>query len=141
MADIIFRIVLVQPPPGVDIGLQKGKGHDFETVQTQRSEGGDLVFEFTATEKGGNDLAGPFVQGKKGERFVYLDIGTIAGQYGSPWSRRLKIPLTGITPQMLAAGRLETSVPGTGRDGGPSCGTSREFDGWRITARPPKPGK
>ena len=141
MSDVIFKIVLTQPPAGVAIGLQQGKGHDYETVQTQQGDGGDLVFEFSAVAKPGADFSGPFVQGKKGERFVYLDIGTAAGQHGSPWTRRLKIPLTGVTAAMVAAGRLETAIPGTGRDGGPSCGTSREFDGWQITGRPPKPGK
>jgi len=45
--EITLRIVLIQPPPGVDFGVQKGNGNDYETVQTQRSKTGDLTFEFT----------------------------------------------------------------------------------------------
>ena len=121
-----LRIVLERPPAGVDFGLQKGRGSDYETVQKQRSPGADLTFEFSAPWKGGP--RGPFVQGKPSERFVYLDIGTAAGQVDSCWTRRLKIPLSGIEH----AGRYETRVPGTGKDGGPSCGTVKPFAGWRA---------
>ena len=137
-----FRIVLVEPPAGVDFGLQKGRGSVFETVQTQRSAGKDLQFEFTAEIRPGKGLLpefrGPFVQGPAGQRFVYIDIGTYAGQTDTPWSRRLKIPLTGITTEMVdrvSADRgavLETRVPGTGRDGSPSCATVKPFDGWNV---------
>jgi hypothetical protein len=78
------------------------------------------------------------VQGPTGERFVYLDIGTYAGQKETPWSRRLKIPLRGITGAMIAelsTGKdavLETRVLGTGKDGGPSCGTVKPFAGWKL---------
>ncbi|MBY0504737.1 MAG: hypothetical protein K2X03_12560 [Bryobacteraceae bacterium] len=127
-----FRIILEQPPAGVDIGLQKGKGHAYETVQTQRSTGADLVFEFTTPAK----LGGPFVQGPPAARFVYLDIGTAAGQVGSIWTRRLKIPLTGL-PEGVDS--VETFVPGKARDGGPNCGTVKPFAGWRATGPRPNP--
>jgi hypothetical protein len=104
----ILRIILEKPTPGVDFALQKGRGGDYETVQTQRSEGRDLHFEFTVRVKAtGKDSSpnflGAFVQGPTGERFVYIDIGTYAGQTGTCWSRRLKIPLRGITWQMIEA--------------------------------------
>jgi len=136
-----LRIVLERPPGGVDFGLQKGRGSAYETVQTQRSEGSDLSFEFSvpvkAARKDANpDLGGPFVQGSPGQRFVYIDIGTYARQADSCWSRRLKIPLTGITADMItAAGILETRVPGTGKDGGPSCASVKTFDGWKVKSR------
>src|SRR4030095_10988608 len=41
-----FRIVLENPPAGVDFALQKGKGNVYEIVQKQRSTGMNLVFEF-----------------------------------------------------------------------------------------------
>src|SRR5689334_11406568 len=96
-----FSIVLLQPPEGVDFGLQKGSGSNYETVQKQRSASGELHFEFTATIRRNKDSAdpdfkGPFVQGPLQGRFVYIDIGTLAGQTDSVWSRRLKIPLKGI---------------------------------------------
>src|SRR5262245_3957170 len=104
--DLTLRIVLKNPPAGVDFGLQKGKGSDYETIQRQRSRGEDLRFEFTVGVKSGRKgqvpmFLGPFVQGPPGERFVYLDIGTYAGQKNTCWSRRLKVPLSGITWDVL----------------------------------------
>jgi len=135
--ELTLRIILERPPKGVDFGLQKGRGSAYETVQTQRSRGKDLEFEFSVGVKAGagkamQALVSPFVQGSAGERFVYIDIGTCAGQADSCWSRRLKIPLTGITMDMIAArGILEARVSGTGKDGGPSCATVKPFDGWK----------
>ena len=124
---VTLRIVLEKPTAGVDFGLQKGHGSAYEVVSKQRSKGGDLEFEITVTAKTGcNDdlpnFAGPFVQGPAGERFVYIDIGTYASQTNTCWSRRLKIPLSGITWDMLRSGKvLVAHIPGTGKDGGPSC--------------------
>jgi Family of unknown function (DUF5990) len=138
--EVACRIVVLGPPPGVDYGLQKGHGSKYETVQTERSNGDDLRFAFTigvkAGGKGAPDFGGPFVQGPRGGRFIYIDIGTYAGQTGTPWSRRLKIPLTGITRQaidrVVRGGVLETRVPGSGRDGSPTCATAKPFVGWTI---------
>jgi hypothetical protein len=124
---VVLRIVLEKPTAGVDFGLQEGHGSNYAIVGKQRSKGSDLEFEFTVTAKAGrNDdlpnFAGPFVQGPVGERFVYINIGTYAGQSNTPWSRRLKIPLSGITWEMLRSGKvLIANIPGTGKDGGPSC--------------------
>ena len=30
---------------------------------------------------------------------------------------------------------METSVPGTGKDGGPNCATVKPFNGWKIIKR------
>ena len=134
--EIKLRIVLEHPPKGVDFALQKGRGRAHETTQKQRSDGKDLTFEFTPIVKDGVSdpmaaLSGAFIQGPRDQRFIYIDIGTLAGQVEAPWSRRLKIPLAGITMKMLRAGSiLEARVPGTGRDGSPSCATVKEFEGW-----------
>ena len=95
-SEINLRIVVEQPPSGVDYALQKGKGSLYETVQKQRSDGNDLTFEFTPTIRAGVSdpmaaLGGPFVQGPPKQRFVYLGIGACAGQHDSCWSRRLKV--------------------------------------------------
>jgi len=140
--ELTLRIVLERPPPGVVFGLQKGRGNAYETIQKQRAENGDLHFEFTVRAKpdrqdGQPTFLGPFVQGPPHERFVYLDIGTCAGQADSVWSRRLKIPLRGITWDMVdqvsdSSSALEARVPGQGSDGAPSCATVKHFDGWRV---------
>jgi len=141
--ELRVRVVLEQPPAGVDVGLQKGRGSAYQTIQTQRSAGGDLRFEcvvrVAVAQGAAPNLLGPFVQGPPGGRFLYLDIGTYAGQQGTPWSRRLKIPLDGITRELveraaIAGQVLEARVAGTGRDGGPTCGTVRPFSGWHARA-------
>jgi hypothetical protein len=66
-----------------------------------------------------------------------LDIGQFAGQKDCCWNRRLKIPLVGITWEMIrqvsADPRLilETSVPGTGERGGPMCAKLKHVD-WKV---------
>jgi hypothetical protein len=138
--EIKMRIVLQKAPAGVVFGLQKGKGNDFETVQKQKFVERDLVFEFPANLKindGQVDFSGPYVQGPREGRFVYLDIGTIAGQIDSTWSRRLKIPLGGISPEVAEqlskdGNLLEAKVPGTAKDGTPTCATVKNFTGWKL---------
>jgi len=139
--EINLRIVVERPPSGVYFGLQKGSGSNYETVQTVESKSADLKFEFNVRVRQGKDgrpnFLGPFVQGPPHERFVYLDIGTYAGQTNTPWSRRLKIPLRSITWDLISPtaksslATLEARVEGTGKDGGPSCGTVKPFEGWK----------
>src|ERR1041384_1698899 len=107
---VTLRVIVERPPGDVDFGIQDGHGNDYKTVQKQR---------YT-------------------NRFIYLDIGTYAGQTNTPWSRRLKIPLAGITWPMIeqasdASRVIEARVPGTGRDGGPTCGTVKQFSGWMLS--------
>lgn len=146
-SEITFQIVLLKPTPDVDFGLQKGSGSNYETVQKQRSGSKDLSFNLTINIKGDKakdkspKLTGSFVQGPTNGKFIYIDIGTYAGQTGTLWARRLKVPLTGITwkeiDQLIANPMLimETSVPGTGKDGGPNCATVKPFNGWKIIER------
>ena len=139
---VTLRIIVERPPGGVDFGVQEGHGNDYKTVQTQRFSKQDLRFEFPMRVKEGKNeqpnFLGAFAQGPASNRFIYLDIGTFAGQTNTPWSRRLKIPLAGITLPMVeqasdASVIIEVRVPGTGRDGGPTCGTVKQFSGWMLS--------
>jgi hypothetical protein len=142
--ELTLHITLLQPPGDTDFGLQKGKGNDYETIQKQRSGNGDLHFEAiinTKQDKNNKaDFTGPLVHGPIGERFLYIDIGTYAGQSNSVWGRRLKIPLASITNQVLEQLSrspnhiLQTHIAGTGKDGGPTCGTVKPFEGWKIAS-------
>ena len=63
-------------------------------------------------------------------RFVYIRIGQLAGDKASPWSRRMKIDIHDIEPDLLkraasGSGVVETTVGGTGADGTPACATVR----------------
>jgi hypothetical protein len=138
-----LHIVLEKPPVGVDFGLQKGSGSQYQTIQTQRSTGADMYFELEVEVKGDRKIdpnprfAGPFAQGKEPDKFFYIDVGALAGQVGG-WSRRIKIPFRGITWDLLdqattrSKRALKTSIPGTAKDGGPNCATVKPFKGWDI---------
>lgn len=141
-SEVTLNIVLENPTIGVDYGLQEGKGNDFKTIQTKRGNGKNLEFECNIKVK--NDIGaipvflGPLAQGPAHDRFIYIDIGTFAGQKDSCWDRRLKIPLSGITSTMIRQVlsnpqlKIETTVPGSGKSGGPNCGTVKAFEGWKL---------
>ncbi len=128
-------IILETPPLGVDYALQKGGGNTYEKVQKQRSAGKDLKFEFAVRvgeqKNGEPNFLGPFTQGPASARFVYLDIGQAAGQFDSLWSRRLKIPLYGITWDLVKEKKLVARVAGKAKDGSPTCATVKPFSGWK----------
>jgi hypothetical protein len=142
--ELPLHITLQTPPPGVHFGLQKGSGSKYETVQTQLSATGDLHFDLVVTIRGDRmkDLlpgfGGPFAQGNYPDQFIYIDIGTYAGKEDE-WSRRLKIPLSGITWDIIDEVNgntehiLRTQVPGTAKDGTPACATVKPFGGWKIS--------
>ena len=141
-SEITLQVILIKPTPDVVFGLQKGYGTNYETVQKQISTSNDLSFEFKIKVKGDRSkeklpkFSGSFVQGSANNKFVYIDIGTYAGQSDTIWSRRLKIPLTGITwrdiDTLSGNSSLEAIVPGTGRDEGPNCATVKPFGGWHL---------
>lgn len=70
------------------------------------------------------DFRGPVVQGKRGDRFVYLTWGNLeAGHF--EMFRRAKLMLNRIDPEVLAtavgSARLAASVELTDAHGGPRC--------------------
>ena len=138
-----LRIVLVDPPPGVDFGIQEGKGKDYRTLAVQRSKVGNLALEGTINVKGSfadglPNFAGLISQGPPTGRFIYIDIGKSAGQIDSCWQRRIKVPLEGITSEMIYSvlekqeRLLQALIAGTGKDGGPSCATVKPIGGWKV---------
>src|SRR6478672_6311507 len=124
--ELKLRIILEEPPPGVDFGLQLGKGATYQTIQTQQlSKTGNLTFNCSVTVKdnradGLPNFLGPLAQGPPAQRFIYLDVGQYAGQADSCWSRRIKIPLAKIDWDIIKqvakqpGSVLEARIPGTG---------------------------
>lgn len=133
--EITLRIILEKPTPATDFGIQEGNGHNYVTLQKQKSMGEDLTFDVTVRVKPSADgspvFLGAITQGSPKERFVYIDIGRAAGQLDTLWSRRLKIPLKSITWELIQQletkqpAVLEVRVPGVGKDGGPNCGGAK----------------
>ena len=138
---LALRIVVLDPPPGILWALQLGKDGMAKPSSATKSR---ICFDFTVevvegSSKGAFRLRGPAVQGRPGERFVYLRIGTYAGQAGTDVARRAKIGLEGITSKLLAAvrarraGVLEVQFAGTDSKGGAACATVPLLgNGWHV---------
>ncbi|OLY91481.1 DUF5990 family protein [Cnuella takakiae] len=138
LKEIKLKIVLQNPVEGVLYGLQKGKGSDYDTLQPQPGAGKDLNFEFAVQIKQsasqGISMSGPYVQGLAGSRFIYITIGSYAGQNAAPWSGRLKVPIaeddfsTAVSEEDAAC--WSCFVPGSTAEGKPVFATVKAFGGW-----------
>lgn len=146
-AEIPIQLVLVDPPAGVHFGIQSGRGPQYETLFVQQRKRRDISFDFPLKvidnrKDGQPNFQGPFAQGPPTSRFVYVDVGTYAGQKGTNWARRMKVPLEAITWALIKSVsrrpgyKLSARIPGTGKDGGPNCATVRLIGDWKIIKGP-----
>jgi Family of unknown function (DUF5990) len=136
-----LRITVVDPPPNVLWALQLGQD---ELLKPTINKKNLISFDFTVeTVKDSSPLGfrlrGPAVQGRAGERFVYLRMGAYAGQVGITEGWRAKIRLEGITQKLMAqvkakrSGVLEARFAGTGPKGAPACATVPLLGaGWHV---------
>jgi Family of unknown function (DUF5990) len=128
---ITLRLTTADPVPGVAYSLQD-KGNT--PVKPRIAGDGPISFDVPVTLSDDGRLTGPFVR-REGplRRFIYIAIGTSAGQHGE-WSRRAKIDVHDIPAALLAQARagqtLEVILPGRARDGGPACATVRPLQPW-----------
>jgi len=127
--EIRMRILIENPVPGVLHSLQSG---DTIPLDPKRSNAGEpLAFDFVIRVAPGPKFFGDQVRREGPERrFVYIRIGTSAGDCLSPWTRRMKIDVHDIPQDLLdramaGEGVIETVVDGTGKDGTPACATVR----------------
>jgi len=137
--EILLRVNVLNPLAGVTMQVQEGKNSLLPPCETKR---GRISFEFPVTvdlSNGKPNFLGKFAQGPKDARFVYVNSGCYAGQAGTEWKRRAKISLMKITAAQLRevidtpGSKLEVTIEGVGRDGGPVCASVRSAeDGWRI---------
>lgn len=135
--EINLRIMLQNPMEGTLYGLQKGKGPDYETVQGQIGNGSDIVFKFAILIKEMKasipTITGPFVQGPKGNRFIYIGIGSYAGQIGTVCNGRIKVPLPESAFENIQSEEeylWSCNIPGRNKDGKPVFATIKPFEGW-----------
>jgi hypothetical protein len=138
---LALRIIVVDPPPNILWALQVGSDERvMPSSKTQNRISFDFAVEVVASSsKGAFRLRGPAVQGRPGERFVYLRIGTYAGQTGTDVARRAKISLEGISAGLLdavkskPAGVLEVRFAGTDSKGCAACATVPLLgSGWYV---------
>ena len=137
-AEISLRLLVVEPPAGVALALQRGR-EDLVAPTSVTVEA--LIFEFSLVVA---DIAatpvrftGEFAQGPAEARFVYVRSGTLAGQLDSAWTRRAKVPLWGISAELvhaaLESGRaLEARVAGSAKDGGPFFASVPLVQNWEL---------
>ena len=141
--ELPLRISVRHPPSGVTFAIQRGR---VELLAPRGRTPELLVFDFTVRIGGtaagmSPRFLGPYTQGPPVARFVYVNSGRHAGQPGSRWDRRAKIPLGGITAAMIEAalrtsdGLIETEFNGTSADGGPTCATVKTIQ-WRVATDP-----
>jgi len=139
---LLLRIVVVDPPSGTTFALQQGRS---ELVAPVKATASSIVFEFPVFVADAASrpprLTGGFAQGPPDSRFVYVNSGTMAGQADSCWTRRAKVPLTGISTTLLRSalagnGRiLGARISGRARDGGPACATVPLLAAWAVADR------
>ena len=135
-----IRIKVIEPLKGVSMQVQRGK---CELLPPRTKTAVELVFEFEIDvdlSSGVPNFLGAYSHGPKDARFIYVNSGTYAGEPGSAFGRRAKLSLMSITKKQVEdaraskAGRLETSFPGVGRDGGPTCASVKGLE-WKVVKK------
>ena len=146
---VICRKPLQPQRYGAEFGLQDNSTTvDWVIHAGQSQPNGDVHFECECRVRphqrtGLPNFLGPFVHGVASQRFLYLSwrpVGWRPSQPGPPcpaWLRRMKVHLRSISwkqiEELTRGGVLEAVVPGTGRDGGPSCASVPLVDGgWTV---------
>jgi hypothetical protein len=154
---IRLRIICAHPPQPEQYGAEFGLQDNSSTADWVIHEGrafpnGDIHFECECRVRpqkttGTPNFLGSFVQGTPAARFLYLSWRPRHWRPGQPesacgtWVRRMKVHLRSITWEQIdevtkANGVLEAVIPGTGRDGSPSCGSVPLVGGtWVVKKR------
>lgn len=109
----------------VHVGTQRGREPD----QLVPADAEEAVFDLTAdvveAPDGTTDFRGPFVQGRRGARFVYLTWGELPDGGSFTMFRRAKLFLRDIPVELVAAGAAETTIGLTDCHGLPLCAAIR----------------
>lgn len=113
------------PYDNIHVGVQRRT----EVVDLVAGDAGEAVWEFPV-EPAGGDFKGPHVQGKRGERFLYLSWGAVGADGRFAMFRRAKLMLAAIEPSVLESAsqpgyRLVAALSLTGGDGAPRCAALR----------------
>lgn len=108
----------------VHVGLQMRRD-PAQLVRADAPETGWEVDIEVVRKDGVLDFRGPSVQGKRGDRFIYLTWGDVSPDGAFEMFRRAKLMLDRVEPALMESaaetGRLAARVDLTGDDGGPRC--------------------
>jgi hypothetical protein len=140
--DLRLRIVVLHPPADVSFAVQEGRSALLGPTQVKKDH---IAFEFSVRlgkpiPADQPNFLGSFVQGPRGGRFVYVNSGKRAGQNDACWDRRAKVPLGGLTGALVKSAQrkrgavIEARMEGSGRDGGPACGSVALVSAWQVIA-------
>ena len=108
----------------VHVGVQLRRDPCELTLADATEARWDLEIEVVERD-GALDFRGPAVQGKRGDRFVYLTWGEVGPDDDFEMFRRAKLMLDRVDPAVMRTavdvGHLQARVDLTGDDGGPRC--------------------
>lgn len=123
---------------GIHVGVQRGT----EVVGLVIGDAADAVFDIDLDvvdgEDGQLDFRGPYVQGRRGERFVYLSWGEVDADGTFDMFRRLKLHLAPLVEHIsaesvLAAKKIQAVLELTDTRGRPLAASVRPpWVTWRI---------
>jgi uncharacterized protein DUF5990 len=113
----------------VHVGVQRRQ----EVVDVVRGDAPTAVWSLTVEPNfrdGALDFRGPFVQGRRGDRFLYLSWGSVDASGHFEMFRRAKLMLDPVTPELVqaadrAGNRLVATLGLTDGDGMPRCAAVR----------------
>ena len=108
----------------VHVGVQMRR----DPAQLVRADESETLWEVdveVVQKDGSLDFRGPAVQGKQGDRFIYLTWGHVSPDNDFEMFRRAKLMLNRVEPAFvetaIETGGLAAVVDLTGDDGGPRC--------------------
>lgn len=114
----------------VHVGIQRGR----EVIDLVRGDQPEATFELhldiAPSAASGADFRGPYVHGKRGERFLYLSWGWLDAAGNFEMFRRAKLHLSTIDDRDLqrafdTGGVIEARLPLSDCRGGPICASVR----------------
>ncbi|MFD3593594.1 DUF5990 family protein [Nocardia sp. NPDC058640] len=107
----------------IHVGVQR-KNRPQELLDPQRGDADTVTWTVECTVDG-DDVRGPYIQGRPGERFLYLSWGTVDAAGTTTMFRRAKLMLADVPAEVLSAaarsGVLEARVRLTDAAGNPLC--------------------
>jgi hypothetical protein len=114
----------------VHVGVQKGQAVVSLIPGSAEEVICDLTLDVEADGEGSFDFRGPFAQGKRGERFIYLSWGDVGPDGQFVMFRRAKLWLSAIDTRDLIEALernavIEARLDLTDAKGGPICASVR----------------